>query len=266
MTRFILAALLAGAAAPALAQAAPEDEPAICTDRPSKANGTCTVPAGKVQLETDLLNWTRTSSGGTRTDVILHSSPTLKLGLTDRSEIQVNIVPYETVETRSGGVRDRIGGVGDLFVRFKQRVTGAGSKVEVAFLPFVKIPTARRGIGNGEVEGGLSVPVDFKLAGGTTLTFGPELDLLLDQDGSGRHLNVVNVVNLSHPLTGKLTLMGELWGDQDLDPAGTSEQYSADVALTYAAGKTLQLDAGANFGLNRNTPDAQVYVGLSTRL
>ena len=39
----------------------------------------------------------------------------------------------------------------------------------------------------------------------------------------------------------------------------------ADVAIAYLLRPTLQLDLGANFGLNRLTPDEQVYVGLSTR-
>lgn len=42
-------------------------------------------------------------------------------------------------------------------------------------------------------------------------------------------------------------------------------QVSADVAAAYLVAPTLQLDAGANFGLNRDTPDAQLYVGVSKR-
>jgi hypothetical protein len=29
--------------------------------------------------------------------------------------------------------------------------------------------------------------------------------------------------------------------------------------------KNVQLDAGANFGLNRNTPDVELYAGISKR-
>jgi hypothetical protein len=43
------------------------------------------------------------------------------------------------------------------------------------------------------------------------------------------------------------------------------EQASADVALAYAFSKDLQLDFGANTGLTADTPDLEVYTGLSVR-
>src|SRR3978361_1066568 len=159
MKLLALAALLTATSAPALA--AGDDE--ICTDRPGKGNNACTVPAGKLQLETDLINWTRDDQGGVRTDTILYTNPTLKLGLTDSADLQFNIAPYEEVRTRAGGTTDRVGGAGDLFVRFKQRLTGAKAKVQVALFPFVKLPTARRALGNGKVEGGLALPVNIDL-------------------------------------------------------------------------------------------------------
>lgn len=283
MNRYILASLLATVSGPAFAQAgdspppapvatapvpaapAAAAEPAICTDRPTKANATCTVPSGKVQLETDLVNWTRTDAGGVRTDFILYPNPTLKYGLSSRADIQFNIAPYEELRTHVAGATTTLGGVGDLYVRLKDRVTADSSKVQVAFIPFVKIPTARHGLGNREVEGGLAVPIAVTLPESFTLTFGPEADLLSDANHPGsRHFNIVNLVNLSKSV-GKVTLIGELWSDWNFDPAGTVRQYSADAAVAWLVAPRLQLDAGANFGLNRNTPDAQVYLGLSTR-
>jgi hypothetical protein len=272
MKRFLFLSLLAAVPAPAFAQdqvpaanrAAPE-EPALCTDRPTKANAPCTVPTGDIQIESDFINWSRTSDAGVRTDILLYTNPTLKIGVTGKSDFELNIAPYETVETRAGGVDPTIGGVGDLFVRYKQRLTSDSSKAQIALIPFVKIPTARLGIGNRKVEGGLAMPVAITVPGGSTLTFGPELDLLFDSNGGGRHLNLVNVVNFSHPLSGKITLIGELWGDQNFDPTGTVSQYSADFALAFALGKRLQLDVGGNFGLNRNSPDVQLYAGISAR-
>ena len=43
----------------------------FCTDRPPKANLPCTVDAGHFQYESDVFNWTRSSSGGATTDTFL---------------------------------------------------------------------------------------------------------------------------------------------------------------------------------------------------
>ena len=63
----------------------------------------------------------------------------------------------------------------------------------------------------------------------------------------------------------KVTASGDLWGQWEWDPAGTTRQASADGSIAYLVNKDLQLDAGANFGLNRNTPDVELYAGISKR-
>lgn len=256
-------------ASPASAQtaaSAPPSEPALCTDRPTKSNSVCTVPAGKLQVETDLPNWTRNDDAGARTDVILYANPYLKYGLGPNTDIEVNWAPYVTVRTRAGGTTDRVSGVGDVTVRFKHRFTNPSSKLQMGIVPFVKAPTARRGIGNRKWEGGVALPIQYSLPSGLTLTTSPEIDLLANSTNPGdRHVQLVGTVNVGKTLSSTVTAYAELWTAQNYDPTGTVRQYSADVALAWLARSTLQLDAGANFGLNRATPDAQVYLGLSTR-
>lgn len=252
-----------------LAQSAQADAPAdigpICTDRPTKSNAVCTVPEGMVQIETDLFFWTRTDLGPVRSDVLLYTNPTIKYGLGANTDIQVNIAPVVEVRNEVAGIATSQTGIGDLFVRLKQRLTGPDAKVQVALLPFVKVPTAERGIGNREWEGGLLVPVQVPV-GKATLTVVPQLNLLADAlDPSDRHLEFQGVVNIAFPIAERFSLAAELWTSQNWDPAGTVEQYSADAALIYLLNDNLQLDIGGNFGLNQATPDLQLYVGVSTR-
>jgi hypothetical protein len=103
------------------------------------------------------------------------------------------------------------------------------------------------------------------LPAGFSLTLGPEVDVLADADGHGRHIALTNLVNLSHPLTPRLNIAVELWQQNNRDPAGSITQRSADVALIFAATPTLQIDVGANVGLNARTPDRQIYFGLAHR-
>ncbi|MEW5686865.1 MAG: transporter [Pseudomonadota bacterium] len=256
--------LLAFAADAAQAQEA--DIAPICTDRPTKANSTCTAPAGAWQVESDLANYTRNRAGGVRSETTYVVNPYLKYGLNDRMDLQVSWAPYIRAEAKdmASGAKASDSGSGDLYVRLKAKVWSGGSG-SAAIIPFVKAPLASRGFGNDEWEGGVAAPVSFALPDSVTLTFGPELDVLADADGSGRHVAVVNLVNVARPLSDRVSLIGELWSSFNFDPAGTVRQYSADVAMTYLVTPVVQLDVGANFGLNRNTPDAQLYAGVSTR-
>ncbi len=97
------------------------------------------------------------------------------------------------------------------------------------------------------------------------MTLGPELDLLADGDGHGRHAAVVNLVNVALAIAPRLTLIGELWTNFNFDPSGTIKQASADAALAYAVSNDLQLDVGTNLGLTRDTPDLELSAGASIR-
>jgi hypothetical protein len=253
----LLAALLLAAVAAA--------ESPICTDRPAKANAVCTVPAGRFQVESSLLDWNRIRSGGSTTETLSLGSSFLKYGLSDHSDLQVGLTPYLRVRLKEGDETDSTSGIGDVIVRLKQRLTREQAPVQVALIPFVKLPTAKRGIGNRKAEGGLAVPISFRLVGPVSATLGPELDLNADADGHGHHVGLVNLISLSATISPKLTLVGELWSNRNFDPAGTTKQASADAALAYACSETMQLDVGVNAGLTADTPDVELYSGLSLR-
>lgn len=235
--------------------------PPICTDRPTKANATCTVPAGKVQLEMGVAGWSLTRAAGTRTELLTLGASVVKLGLSDRSDLQVGFTPYARV---TSGAANRVDGIGDVVIRYKHRPTADDARVQLGVIPFVKLPTAAEGLGNGKLEGGLALPISMAM-GKATVTFGPELDLLADADGEGHHAGLVNLVNVAFPVADGLTLVGELWSNYNFDPAGTVKQASADAALAYAVSNDVQLDLGANVGLTRDTADIEFYGGLSVR-
>jgi len=233
----------------------------ICADRPAKANAVCTVPAGHFQLEVGAVDWTRIKEDGATVDSTTIGSSLFKLGLDDRSDLEISVTPYVKIKGDGGSAS----GFGDMIVRYKYRPTNDGAPVQLALLPFVKLPTAKHDIGDGKVEGGLAVPVSFALAGPVSATLGPEVDALADVDGHGYHAALVNVLNLTAAVTARLSISGELWSSINLDPVETISQASADVATAYVIGNDVQLDAGANFGLTRETPDLEFYAGVSAR-
>ena len=245
--------------------AAAADEQPICADRPSKSTGVCTVPDGRTQIEIGLIDWTRDRSGGETSELTSFGSTQVKYGIGPNADIELGITPIEMLTIRDGG-REHHSSFGDTILRVKYRLTREDAPVEVAVDPFVKLPTANHQLGNGKAEGGLLVPISAQIGKGPwTLSFDPELDLLADSDGHGRHLATQQVVNLGLQVNQQLSLSAEIWGMWDWDPAGTGRQRSGDVSAAYLVGKNVQLDAGANFGLNRQTPDVELYTGVSVR-
>ena len=172
MRSLIPAAILVACASPA--QAAGDAAP-ICADRPSKSTGPCTVPPGHAQIETGLIDWSRDTSGGVRTDLVVLGSSLIKYGISGRADVELGITPLETLHLRSAGSSERHSSVGDLLLRVKYRLTAAGAPVEVALDPFTKVPTANRRLGNGKLEAGFVAPISAQLGTGPlTLSLDPE--------------------------------------------------------------------------------------------
>jgi Putative MetA-pathway of phenol degradation len=257
--------VLATGAAFGQAADTPAEPSPICTDRPTKVTVTCTADSGHLQVEADLVNFTHQHTGDVRTDTWLVTNPTVKFGLTDTLDVELNIAPWEVVRTRDdAGNGSTLHGPGDAFVRAKWKFY-SDDKLSFALVPYVKAPSARHGIGNGAIEGGVLLPVAYALTDKLTVSTSPEFDSLKDADGVGHHFNTAQVVNLGYALPHDVTVYGELWGNWNVDPARTVRQYSADAAVAWAITKDLQVDCGLNVGLNRSTPSVQAYFGIARR-
>lgn len=259
------AALLSGLALIA-GRAAAADAPPICADRPGKSTATCTVPAGHWQVETGLADWSLDRHSGERDTALVVGETTVKYGLTNLSDIEVDFTPWQRASSRAGGVHDSASGFGDLTLIYKRQLTAADAPIQVALYPYVKAPTARRPLGNRKWEGGLLVPIGIAI-GKSPLSIGltPELDWVADADGHGHHAAIAQVASLGWQANDRLNLSADLWGQWDWDPAGTGKQVSADGSAAYLVSDRVQLDGGANFGLNRQTPDVELYAGVSVR-
>jgi len=246
----------------ACASSAAAAEQPICPDRPSKSTGACTVPAGRFQVETGLVDWSHDRSAGETADFTTIGSSQLKYGVSERADVELGVIPLEIL--RAPGERKT--GFGDMLLRVKYRLTGEDAAFEAALDPFVKLPTANHRLGNGRLEAGLGLAVSAPLGRtGLTVATDPEIDWVADEDGQGRHGAMVQVLNIGASLSDQVGVSAELWGQWDWGPGGTVRQASADGAITYLLNKDVQLDAGANFGLNRQSPDIELYAGISKR-
>ena len=234
-----------------------------CPDRPGKGTSACTVDPGHWQIELGLYDGSFQRRSGVTTDTSSAGSTLLKYGVGDGFDLEAGMALYQSQRVHDSTGAQAQDGVGDLFLHAKWNL--GGGLVAMVLDPFLKLPTAPDGLGNGAVEGGLVVPLSTDLGGGWSLAATPEADLLRDGVGGGYHLNVVNVIGLGRSFDNGLTLGAEVWTAQNFDPSGNSHQYSFDVDAAWLAGKDMQLDAGVNAGLNRATPDLEIYAGISRR-
>ena len=218
-----------------------------------------------MQIETGIADWTHDRSQGVSADASSVGATAFKYGLSDRWNVELDVAPYNSLRVSGDGMHAFNSSFGDLVVRSKYRLT-SGDGVQVAINPAIKIPTAARPIGNRRWEAGIAVPIDYSIPKTNfSVTLGPELDWLADGGGSGHHFAMAQVIGVSWQVSPKLNLSGELWGQWNWDPAGTVRQATADAAMAYLVNNNLQLDGGANFGLNRDTPDLELYSGASVR-
>jgi hypothetical protein len=242
------------------------------TDRPTKANSPYTVDAGHFQYEADLVNWTydHYNYSRTTTNTVLVSDPTLKLGLTNRTDLEVVLAPINIIRStdRTTGNRFQANGFGDTYTRVKFNLLGDdGGDYALAVAPYVKAPTAAVHVGNDHWEGGGYAPFSFALPGDFTGLVMTELDFLENADLSGVHQNYQNLINVSHvigPASANVTGYVELYSDVNTD-RNVQPFYTFDLAAAWLVGNSLQLDIGTNIGLNKAAPDLQAYIGISQR-
>ena len=251
----LTAALVAGSA-----QA--QDLRDFCAERPGKATPPCIVDRGHLMLEIGLADAVFARGAGMHEDTYTFGATELRLGVSRRVELEALWLPVIVDHQRGASSRT---GVGDAAVGMKAAVTDPDSGgLAVSVSGFVTAPTATRGQGAGGWTGGLRLPIAGPLGPDTDFELAPEVDIERDAAGGGTHLAWSGAAGVSRAF-GPTTLGVEVWGQIDDDPADRTYQASADLTAAFAVGSNAQLDAGVNFGLNRTTPDVEVYAGVARR-
>jgi hypothetical protein len=264
ITRAVIVLLTVLTAAAAQAEDLKPDLRPVCPDRPGRGTSACTVDAGHAQLELGLFDDSFQHRSGVTTDTDNVGSLLAKWGVNERMDVEAGMAFYQ--EQKVTGSRT-LSGIGDLFLHAKYNPlsnSGGDGRFTLVLDPFLKLPTATGGLGNGAAEGGLVLPISYDLGNNWSLAMTPEADIQLNSSGSGHHANLVDVVGLGKSF-GAFTLGAEVWSGQNLDPAGATSQYTFDLDAAWLANNDTQLDGGLNIGLNRATPDVEIYFGISRR-
>ena len=240
----------------------------LCADRPGLGTPACTVDKGHVVLEMGLGDWTHDRDGQIVTDGFQTGDALIRLGLTGSLEAQVGWTAYGHVRTRdrTTGMVDRQGGTGDVRLALRQNLHNPdGSGFTIAVMPYVSVPTGGSAVGARDWGAGLLVPIGFDLGNHLSVALTQEIDAAVDEDGDGRHLAYGSVVGLNIAFTDATTGTIETSLTRDDDPDGHTTQALGGLSFAWQSSKAMQWDIGLNLGLNRNSPDRQVYLGVVRR-
>lgn len=261
MRILFLASLIA---TPAAAQEARE----LCPDRPGLGTPACTVAPGTVVGELGLADWTRETSAGAQIDSVVAGDALVRFGLTERLEGQIGWTALGHVRERdmASGTRTRRSDIGDVTVAVRRNLKNPdGSGFSVAVMARASLPVGGAPIGAGDWGAGALLPVSFELGGGLSVDLTPQIDAAVDADGKGRHLGFGTVAGLGFALGESLSAAAEVSLYRDRDPGGHSTQALAGLSLGWQCDDDTQLDLGANLGLNKTSPDSQLYLGIVRR-
>lgn len=243
----------------------------MATDRPDKTESAYTLDAGHYQIEMDLLTYTydRSREGGENLTMEAWAiAPiNLKVGVLNNVDLQIIAETYNIQRTKNRDTNDttRVSGFGDLLLRCKTNLWGNdGGPSALSVMPFVKIPTARRDLGNGALEGGIIFPFAMELPAKWGFGGQAEIDWLQDSNRSDYHEEIINTVTVSHDIAGKLAGYVEVFSNLSTE-RGAKWIATFDFGFTYAITRDIQLDAGMNIGLTDAADDLNPFIGLSMR-
>lgn len=234
------------------------------TDRPDVTESPSTVDAGHFQLETDLVRSIREKTETTQTNTLLINQMNLKIGIVGSTAIQIGFQTYgrqseKELDTNEKTITD---GHGDLTLRIKQNLIGNdGGNFALALLPYVKFPTSK--YEDSRFEGGLIVPMQYKLPGEWTLGFQVEVDRLKDQNEQAMHTEFLQTLTISHAIVKGVDGIAETYYTYDFKAHQFSNYINAAIQMDVA--RDFKLDAGLNLGL-QHTAAKHFFVGASVRL
>lgn len=249
----------------ALAAPARAEDREFCADRPGQTTPPCTLAPGTVMIETALGTWERESEPGSRTDTLTLGSSLLRAGVTSRMEAQIGWAPLGVQwqrDTATGAVQRRTS-AGDLTLGLTYGLAGANGPVAVQ--GFVTVPTGGEAIGAGDWSAGLRLPAQVSLTPGIDLVVTPEIDAAVNQSGEGRHLAYGGAAGVQFALSDKVNLGADLAAFRDQEPGDETTRLTGGLSLAWQAGKDTQFDIGGTAGLNHDSPDFTLYLGIARR-
>ncbi len=241
---------------------------AMSTERPSKTDGTFTIDSGRVQIETSLINYTKERNNNVKTQSSTYGGSTnIRVGLTQSSDLQIitDLFKQLRVKDETANTLDEKEGFGDTTVRYKYNFFGNDSgATSLALIPYVKIPTNQKALGNDAYEGGVELPFNINLSDGYNIGAMTVVSALQDSDNKGYNAAFTNSIIVGKSFTAKFSGYAEFFTFRNTEE-NSEWQNTADFGVGYAITDNFRIDTGINFGVSDYADDLNFFVGTAYR-
>ena len=246
-----LGVTLVSGACNAQAQSA-DDGPEANPGRPTVSTPATLTPKGYLQFETGLLGASTSPEFSSR----FGPNEVIKLTVAPRLELLAagEPVAYSTVNGQAAT------NVADIFLGAQAVVKrGEGAKPTIAVSYFHRVYDG----GAPELDLGSPTNSFLVLASADVKGFHYDANAIFNELSQGpvRRGQFGQTLSISHPIGGKFTLSGEIW--HFTQPFLRGNAVGNLWAVSYAARKTLVLDAGFNRGLTTTSTHWEVFAGFT---
>ncbi|MCI1188200.1 transporter [Hymenobacter sp. DH14] len=235
-------------------------------DRPGVTESPFTVDAGHFQLEMDALRLINSGSGANSRREWHAAYSMLKLGLSRRTDIQLEVPVYSVAKQQPDDPaegRERHAGFGDVTVRLKHNFVGDDQlgRFAMSVIGYARLPTGGQ-VGDGAVEYGVVLPLDVELTDDLNLEAQVASELDYDREAGQRYLTMMPSVAFEYDFAKRLGIITE--GVAQWNTEQRRWLSSVNVAPIIKVNANVQLDFGTHLALNRLT-DHEYFVGMTLR-
>ena len=233
------------------------DEP--CFELGGQGIAPCATPHGHVAVESNLIDWQRSSDGTGQTDVLTFGSTVARIGVGGNTELRFTAAPL--ILTTMDGMPSR-SSAGDVTLGAKHQF---GAKSPIGLALQVTLPTGTDPAGQGTWSVDAIAPMQFPLGKSLTFDLTAMASAAANSDGSGRDFAWSLVAGGDIALNDALTLTADVKRLHDEDPSGATNQTSASLSLGWQVGDRAQVTVGEITGLDRDATDFEAFVGVGYR-
>jgi hypothetical protein len=237
--------------------------PDFTPGRPGATESAISVPAGHLQIETEIASYAKDSEDGAEATRWSAAATSFRYGLAHGIDAELIVAPYLRESVEAGGAKAVARGAGDVTVRVRRTFMGQdGDGPSLGVIGYVTLPTAADGLGADEAEGGALLAGGFDLDDRWNLawTVGAAA---VSAAGGGRQGEYSGALTLGRAIGARWGAFGEVAvskADEDREAAATF-----DIGVTLLTDDVTQLDAGANFGFTGAADDLTLFLGWAHR-